>query len=499
MVDYSCYLVTDSSLVHPSRNLVETVKHAVEAGVTIVQLREKELETGAFIDLAKRILEITKKANIPLLINDRVDVALAVDADGVHIGQDDIPLSIARRILGNGKIIGVTAGTVEEARVAVANGADYIGIGACFGTSTKKLKKVPIGPRGVLEILESLPPDVKAVTIGGINTTNAERVIHHSHGSDGRKLQGVAVVSDIVASENVTVKVKELKDAISRGYSNPVPTDIYPDELKLKIAKVFEKLRSTSPLVHHITNFVVMNDTANATLALGGSPIMAQNIKEVDELGKFVGSLLLNIGTLNDEFVSGMIGAGRSANKMGTPIVLDPVGAGASSLRKSTMKLLADSLDIGIVKGNAGEISCLAGTDEVEMRGVDSVGNMKDGASIVKATSKLEKSVVAMTGVVDYVSDGHRTFSIHNGHEYLGKITGSGCMATTAIACYAAVSKEDLLVAAIAGLASMGVAAEFAAKREDVKGPNTFKAALIDELHNLTAEKLLQNLKLQKC
>ncbi|KAJ3259828.1 hypothetical protein HK103_001719 [Boothiomyces macroporosus] len=496
MVDYSCYLVTDSSLVHHSRNLVDTVQQAVDAGVTIVQLREKELETGAFIELARKLLEITKKANIPLLINDRVDVALAVDADGVHIGQDDMPLSIARRLLGNGKIIGVTAATIEEAKVAVENGADYIGIGACFGTSTKKLKKIPMGPRGVLEILEALPANAKAVTIGGINSSNAERVIRHSHGSDGRKLEGVAVVSDIVAAENVPEKVAELKQAIARGFINTVPASIYPDELKLKVAQVFDKLRATSPLVHHITNFVVMNDTANATLALGGSPIMAQNIEEVHELGKFVGSLLLNIGTLNNEFVTGMVGAGKAANKNRTPIILDPVGAGASSLRKSTMKLLTDSLDIGIVKGNAGEISCLAGTGEVEMRGVDSVGGTNDGASMVTRTSKLEKSVIAMTGVVDYVSDGHRTYSIHNGHEYLGKITGSGCMATTAIACYAA---DDLLVAAIAGLASMGVAAEYAAKRSDVNGPNTFKAALIDELHNLTAEKLLQSLKLQKC
>ncbi|KAJ3276554.1 hypothetical protein HDV01_004087 [Terramyces sp. JEL0728] len=438
MIDYSCYLVTDSSLVHPSRNLVETVQQAVDAGVTIVQLREKELETGPFIELAKSLLAITKKANIPLLINDRVDVALAIDADGVHIGQDDIPLPIARKLLGQNKIIGVTVGNVAEAKAAITNGADYIGIGACFGTNTKKLKKTPLGPRGVLEILESLPANVKAVTIGGINSTNAERVIRHSHGAEGRKLHGLAIVSDIVGAEKVAEKVKSLKEAIARGYVNELPKCVFPDDIKLKVAQTFEKLRSTLPLVHHITNFVVMNDTANATLALGGSPIMAQNIKEVDELGEFVGSLLLNIGTLNDEFIAGMVGAGKKANAKGTPIVLDPVGAGASSLRKSTMKLLTDSLDIGIVKGNAGEISSLAGTGEVEMRGVDSVGKMNDAARIVASTSRLEKSVIAMTGVVDYVSDGHRTFSIHNGHEYLGKITGSGCMATTAIACYAA-------------------------------------------------------------
>jgi thiamine-phosphate diphosphorylase/hydroxyethylthiazole kinase len=148
-VDYSLYLVTDSSLVPSHTTLLGQIEQALEGGVTIVQLREKDMDTGPFIDLARQVKALTQKYNVPFIINDRLDVALAVDADGVHIGQDDMPLVEARRILGHGKIIGVSCNNEDEARQATTDGADYLGIGAVWFTSTKELKKEPLGVAGV--------------------------------------------------------------------------------------------------------------------------------------------------------------------------------------------------------------------------------------------------------------------------------------------------------------------------------------------------------------
>lgn len=147
-VDYSLYLVTDSNLVPEGTTLLNQIERALEGGVTIVQLREKNLDTGPFIELARQVQQITRKFNVPLLINDRLDVALAVDADGVHIGQDDMPMRQARQLLGPKKIIGVSVNTVEEAKEAIQAGADYLGVGAVWDTSTKKLTNKTLGIEG---------------------------------------------------------------------------------------------------------------------------------------------------------------------------------------------------------------------------------------------------------------------------------------------------------------------------------------------------------------
>ncbi|KAJ3369241.1 hypothetical protein HDU91_007414 [Kappamyces sp. JEL0680] len=491
-IDYSVYLVTDSNIAKSANKTTEAVvEEACRAGVGIVQLREKELNTREFVALAARVLEITNKYSTPLLINDRVDVALAVGCAGVHIGQGDMDYATARRLLGPKAIIGVTVANADQALQAHKAGADYLGIGACFDTSTKRLEKIPWGPFGLREIIKAVPAGVKSVVIGGIKTKNAARVLQISRVSPEKVCSGVAVVSEIMGARDVGSVVAGLKAAVAAGL-DPGQALVSHSALSMSVAvsNLVKTLRATTPLVHHITNFVVMNDTANATLALGASPIMAQNVQEAGDLGRIVGALLLNYGTLNQEFIDGMFEAGRHANSNGVPVVFDPVGAGASELRKRTMRALLTRIKMDVVKGNAGEISAVVGSGEVEMRGVDSVGDMKDPAVVVAKAARQEHCVVAMTGVVDYVSDGERTYAIRNGHEWLGKITGSGCMATTAIASYCAVAGQDPLVGAIAGLVSVGVAAEIAATRPDVHGPSSFKTAFLDELYNLTPEKL---------
>ena len=148
-IDYSLYLVTDRSLVPEGKAFLGQIERALEGGTTLVQLREKDTETGAFIDFALQVKELTRRFEVPLIINDRLDVALAIDAEGVHIGQDDMPLKEARRILGPKKIIGVSCNNEEEAAIAIADGADYLGIGAVWFTSTKKNIKEPMGIEGL--------------------------------------------------------------------------------------------------------------------------------------------------------------------------------------------------------------------------------------------------------------------------------------------------------------------------------------------------------------
>ncbi|KAG0214941.1 hypothetical protein BGX28_001147 [Mortierella sp. GBA30] len=505
VVDYSLYLVTDSGLNHPSRTLVQSVEDSILGGVTLVQLREKELDTEAFIVLARKVQAVTKKYNVPLLINDNIDVALAIDAEGAHVGQDDISCIEARRLLGPNKILGISTGTPEEAKKALIDGADYIGIGTCFMTQTKSPKRT-LGPIGVRTILEAIPANapLKTVVIGGIKHDNTRRVITHSAGENGRILDGISVVTGIVGAADAKKASEQLLQEYRAGYNiasqrmqgkQVAPTAI-EDVLK-SFPQLLTTLREKSPLTHHISNYVVMNDTANATLALGGSPIMAPSVVEAEDLSKVVSSVVLNIGTLTESFVDCMLEAGTHANAQGKPVVFDPVGAGATTLREATTRKILNAMHVDIIKGNAGEISTIArivgcDTESIAMRGVDSIGSgFANPAAVVQAIAKRENCVVAMTGKVDYVSDGFRTVAMENGHAYQGRITGSGCMTASSIASFAAISPNDNFAAAVAGILALNLAGEHAGSREDVRGPGTFRAAFIDEMANLTPEQML--------
>jgi hydroxyethylthiazole kinase len=240
-------------------------------------------------------------------------------------------------------------------------------------------------------------------------------------------------------------------------------------------------IRERKPLVHQITNYVVMNETANATLALGALPVMAHALQEVEEMASAATALVLNIGTLSDEWVEAMLAAGRAANRTGAPVVLDPVGAGATSYRTETARLLLGELDVAVVRGNAAEIATLAG-QEAEIRGVEAVGSGGRPGLAREAASAIG-CVIAVTGPVDHVSDGERADSVANGHELLGTVTGTGCMATAITGCFLAVRPDDPLEAASEALVAFGVAGEDAAKQ--AKGPGSFHVALYDALYGL--------------
>ena len=237
-------------------------------------------------------------------------------------------------------------------------------------------------------------------------------------------------------------------------------------------------LREHKPLVHNITNYVVMNETANAILALGALPVMAHAPDEVAEMAGLAGALVLNIGTLEESWVDAMLLAGAAANGRGVPVVLDPVGAGATAYRTETAKRILDEVDVTVLRGNAGEIGTLVGA-AAEVRGVESIDTGADAAALAREAASALGVVASVTGAVDHVSDGERVVAISNGHPLLASITGTGCMSSALTGCFLA-ANDDPLEAAAEALVAFGVAGEDAAV--GARGPGSFHVALYDAL-----------------
>ena len=199
IIDYKLYLVTDRTN-KTDKEFLNIIEEAIKGGVTVVQIREKDADTLEFYNISKKVKEICSKYNVPLIINDRIDIALAIDADGVHIGQSDMPIKIARKLIGNDKILGISAHNLEEATDAEENGADYLGVGAIFSTSTKKdANDVSIDT--LKEISSNV--DIPTVAIGGINLDNVEKL-------KDTNISGISVVSAIMNAENPKITSENL-------------------------------------------------------------------------------------------------------------------------------------------------------------------------------------------------------------------------------------------------------------------------------------------------
>ena len=247
------------------------------------------------------------------------------------------------------------------------------------------------------------------------------------------------------------------------------------------------RLRERKPLVHQITNYVVMNETANATLALGALPVMAHAREEVEEMVGLAGALVLNIGTLSPHWVDAMLAAGKGANARGVPVVLDPVGAGATSYRTDTARRILAEVEVAVLRGNAGEVATLVGV-EAEVRGVESIGAAGEPAHLAREAARALGVVASVTGAVDHVSDGETVLAVANGHELLAAVSGTGCMSSAITGCFLAAKPDDLLAAAAEALAAFGVAGEDAAR--DAKGPGSFHVNLYDALAGLDPDSL---------
>ena len=258
-----------------------------------------------------------------------------------------------------------------------------------------------------------------------------------------------------------------------------------------QIATALRQLREERPLLHQITNFVTMNDVANATLHIGGLPVMAHAADEVAEMVQHARALVLNMGTLTADRLEAMLIAGRHANAVGIPIILDPVGVGATNMRQVANQRILDELKIAIVRGNAAEVGILAGASGTVVQGVESVVGVSDPIEVTRHLAHARQMVVAMTGARDVISDGDRVVEVANGHNWLTTLTGTGCMATAVIAAVAAV-ESDALLATVAGLTAYGVAAERAAADSSVRGPASFKVAFFDQLYQLTGDHVIE-------
>lgn len=263
-------------------------------------------------------------------------------------------------------------------------------------------------------------------------------------------------------------------------------------EINNKIIKLLDDLREKTPLVHQITNYVTVNDCANITLAIGGSPVMADDINEVLEMVSLSSSLVINIGTLNSRSVESMIKAGKRANELKIPVILDPVGAGATSYRTEVCKRIISEVKLAVIRGNLSEIKTIYGIDTVT-RGVDASESFDVSSDEFTKTKKMARkfaikfgTVVAITGEVDIITDGKTLYTTSNGHKMMSRVTGTGCMCTAVIGCYLGAG-ENNLIAALAGVVSMGIAGETAYERLDkrIEGSGTFRVKMIDVMYNL--------------
>jgi thiamine-phosphate diphosphorylase / hydroxyethylthiazole kinase len=494
ILDLTLYLVTDSTpALLGNADLIHIVEEAVLGGVSIVQYRDKHAETRELISTANKLHEVTKKYGVPLLINDRVDVALAIGAEGVHLGQDDMSVATARKILGNDAIIGITTSTIDEAQAAQRGGADYLGLGTVFATPTKEDTKSIIGTAGTAAILRAMgDARLPSVAIGGINASNVQSVLHQTRAGSIKCLDGVAVVSAIVAAKNPRKAACELKNLIegveSKIYPALPPTAVYVrDPIKLieSVPEIVRKHSEANPLCHNMTNLVVQNFAANVCLATGSSPIMSNNGNEASELASLGGALVINMGTVTPDSLSNNLLAMKAYNAISNPVLFDPVGGGATSIRKAAVKQLMANGFFDVIKGNEGEIRTVFGDAEANQRGVDSgpsTSSPQEKAQLVTELAERERNIILMTGPTDFLSDGVRTIAISNGTPLLAQITGSGCALGSVIASYVAVHREDKFLAALAAILHYEIAAQQASALSSVRGPGTFIPAFLDEL-----------------
>lgn len=290
--------------------------------------------------------------------------------------------------------------------------------------------------------------------------------------------------------------------------------------MKLDITHAIKNVRDTHPLVHCITNYVTVNDVANSILAIGGSPIMADALEEVEAVVSKSKALVLNIGTLNENTVTAMILAGQTANAKNIPVIFDPVGAGFTPYRTEAAKKILDEVGVGIIRGNLSEIASLAGIKSAN-KGVDasdSITDIKNSAAgidqvaIAKGLAQKYSTIIAITGQTDIISDGNCCYKIRNGHPMLSKVTGTGCMATGLIAAFAGANSDAItgantaaahsetgtLSAAVAGIASMGIAGEIAFAKAGNDGTGSFHIAIIDALSRMNDVELQSHLKLEE-
>ncbi len=266
-------------------------------------------------------------------------------------------------------------------------------------------------------------------------------------------------------------------------------------DIKSYTSQLVEKIKATSPLTHNITNFVVMNSSANILLSIGASPVMAHCLGEVEEMTSLADALVLNIGTLQDDWVESMIYAAKTANAKGIPVILDPVGSGATSLRTQAVKKIMNSAKISVLRGNASEIFSLASAD-VRTRGVDS--SLSVTAEIIDAAQQLATEmncIIAMSGAEDIITDGKQIYKVANGQPIMTKVTGIGCGLSAVTGAFCAVADGNLLAATAAAFGFYGLCGDLSIKASDK--PGSFFVAFLDTLYSINSTDMDEFLKVK--
>ena len=258
-----------------------------------------------------------------------------------------------------------------------------------------------------------------------------------------------------------------------------------------------DNVRKNVPLVHNITNYVTVNDVANILLACGGSPIMSDEPEDVEDITSVCGGLNINIGTLHQSSIEGMLLAGKKANELGHPVLLDPVGAGASRLRTDTALRIMKEIKLTVIRGNISEIKTLAygsGTTKgVDADVADAVTEetLNDAIAFVKNCARKTSCIIAVTGAIDLVSDGEICYVIRNGRPEMGKITGTGCQLSGMMTAYVTANQEKPLEAAASAVCIMGLAGEIGWSRmQEGDGNATYRNRIIDAVYQMTGEDL---------
>lgn len=259
---------------------------------------------------------------------------------------------------------------------------------------------------------------------------------------------------------------------------------------------LLNRVREQAPLIHNITNYVVMNSSANILLALGASPVMAHCLTEVEEMAGIAGALVLNIGTLQEDWVESMICAGKAANRKGIPVILDPVGAGATTLRTDAVRKILDDVKISILRGNASEVLSLI-SEDVQTKGVDSSVDLT--TSVLESAKRLavdRDCIVAISGAEDLVTDGHRSFWVSNGHPLMTRVTGLGCGLSAVVGAFTAVADGKILKATAAAFGFYGLCGELAFRES--QRPGSFSVAFVDTLYAAGAGQIEELLRIRK-
>jgi hydroxyethylthiazole kinase len=260
-------------------------------------------------------------------------------------------------------------------------------------------------------------------------------------------------------------------------------------------ADLLEKIRQRAPLVHNITNFVVMNSSANMLLALGASPVMAHSRREVEELAALASALVLNIGTLDDKWIEAMLLAAKVANRRGIPVILDPVGAGATGYRSRTVQRILREVAITVIRGNGSEVLSLADT-AIKTKGVDSSLSLSDElVETAGAIARQHDCIVAISGEKDLLSDGQRVMRVANGVPLMTRVTGLGCALSAVTAAFCTVGQSDILAASAAAFGFFGLCGQLAQQVSD--RPGSFSVAFVDALYSAGSDEIHDHLKVE--